>query len=267
MASWSTSPSTDSYGPVLVNGRREYVAVSAPRIIRDVPDPARDGMISRVIQANCTRWNNFQRETPAQTLLPAPLAPFIGVGVVLGSGATPTPAPPAPDAVPGSGAASSSGVSVVPGSGATLVPADTNHLLKSQAAQSRHPVVQIIDRMSDKVADAPTTWPQVKCSTPGCDTVGKWNKKFLSEKVWVHFQETRGDEDDNFTWKYTCVRCIQNTKNAMKWRPRQFLPKASRTQEMPGKDVSNSVEPYSLRMSNWDRACLGKEKESWLSPK
>ena len=33
-------------------------------------------------------------------------APFGGVGVVPGSGATPTLAPPAPDAVPGSGAAS-----------------------------------------------------------------------------------------------------------------------------------------------------------------
>ena len=35
-----------------------------------------------------------------------PSAPFAGVGVVPGSGATPTPASPAPDTVPGSGAAS-----------------------------------------------------------------------------------------------------------------------------------------------------------------
>ena len=59
-----------------------------------------------------------------------PSAPFAGVGVVPGSGATPTPASPAPDTVPGSGAASGpegaaepsapfAGVGVVPGSGAT----------------------------------------------------------------------------------------------------------------------------------------------------
>ena len=61
-------------------------------------------------------------------------APFAGVGVVPGSGATPTPASPAPDTVPGSGAASGpegaaepsaplAGVGVVPGSGATPTPA------------------------------------------------------------------------------------------------------------------------------------------------
>ena len=59
-----------------------------------------------------------------------PSAPFAGVGVVPGYGATPTLAPPAPDAVPGSGAVSGpegaaepsapfAGVGVVPGSGAT----------------------------------------------------------------------------------------------------------------------------------------------------
>ena len=47
---------------------------------------------------------------------PKPPPPISGVGVVLGSGVAPTLEPPAPDAVPGSGAASSSGGSVVPGS-------------------------------------------------------------------------------------------------------------------------------------------------------
>ena len=54
-------------------------------------------------------------------------APFAGVGVVPGSGATPTPASPAPDTVPGSGAASgpeggAEALITVPGSGAVFEP-------------------------------------------------------------------------------------------------------------------------------------------------
>ena len=54
-------------------------------------------------------------------------APFAGVGVVPGSGATPTPASPAPDTVPGSGAVSgpegaTEALDTVPGSGAVFEP-------------------------------------------------------------------------------------------------------------------------------------------------
>ncbi|CAK0853194.1 unnamed protein product [Prorocentrum cordatum] len=48
-------------------------------------------------------------------------------------------------------------------------------------------------------------WPHVKCN--GCDTIAKW-KKIRSMKVWEHYQEFMTDQDDSFTWAYTCVECL-----------------------------------------------------------
>ena len=50
-------------------------------------------------------------------------------------------------------------------------------------------------------------WPQVSCSTEGCDFQDRWNR-MRSKKVWQHFQESVDQPLDDWSWHYTCKRCI-----------------------------------------------------------
>ena len=132
---WSTG-STASTGNSRTHGDRraeferriEFERSEFERRDRPVPDSPPYGDESDSEESDesdekrpTMRMNGHAQPKPQPKASPILLPPFSGVGVVLGSGAAPTLAPPAPDAVPGSGAASSPGGSVVPGSGATLV--------------------------------------------------------------------------------------------------------------------------------------------------
>ena len=65
---------------------------------------------------------------------------------------------------------------------------------------------------SGGLADPPT-WPQAKCSTPGCDTVTRAYKKMLSKTLYHHVQASISDLDDAWDWHHKCVNCIMAEDN------------------------------------------------------
>ena len=172
--------------------------------------------------------------------------PSAGVGVVPGSGDTPTPAPPGPETLPGSGRCTGpegaaepsmpfAGVGGVPGSGDTPTPAppgpetvpgsgrctgpegaaepsapyagvDVAPGSGATPTPARPPPVTSTD--ADRPSSYRYQWPLVKCSTPGCPTIANVMKKMTSKEVFTRFQTEADDQ-----WHWDCLLCIlqQNT--------------------------------------------------------
>jgi hypothetical protein len=64
---------------------------------------------------------------------------------------------------------------------------------------------QPVTRSEAGCGDPEPTWPQARCHT--CRRVAHW-REMASEKVWQNFQVKKGDAEDLFTWKRTCIPCL-----------------------------------------------------------
>ena len=48
-------------------------------------------------------------------------------------------------------------------------------------------------------------WPQAICTV--CLLVMHW-RQMEAEKVWLHWQHSKDDEEDSWEWKRTCIPCV-----------------------------------------------------------